>query len=326
MRQLIVGLAVVVMLAGAGQAATIEMVTVGNPGNAAVDVYGYGSVAYEYMIGKYEVTNSQWRELLNAKANLEDPNGLYNAQMSATYGGIDRSGSGTSVDPYVYSAKGDDSAWDNRPVNFVSFWDAARFCNWLHNGQGSGDTESGAYVNVGDQDTFARQSDAKYVIPTEDEWFKAAYHKNNGVAAEYYDYPTSSDNPPGNDPIDPAPGNNANHAGVLGVDYAIGGPYWTTEVGEFENSQSPYGTFDQGGNLYEWNETVFNVTSRGIRGGTWWEIRSELRYSEDGYRSPLSETDGLGFRVASVPEPGSIALLASGLLAGLVWWRRRSGR
>ena len=77
-------------------------------------------------------------------------------------------------------------------MNYVDFWDAARFCNWLHNGQGTGDTESGAYVNIGDHDSFARQPDAKWWIPTEDEWYKAAYHKNDGVTDHYWDYPTAS--------------------------------------------------------------------------------------------------------------------------------------
>ncbi|MBN2475915.1 MAG: SUMF1/EgtB/PvdO family nonheme iron enzyme, partial [Pirellulales bacterium] len=136
-----IALLAVALLAGAAGGVTIEMVPVGNPGNPNDDT-GYGRVDYCYLIGKYEITNAQWREFLNAKASLDDPYGLYDAEMAGTYGGIDRSGSGTIEDPYVYLPKGGVSSWDRRPVNFVSFWDAARFCNWLHNGQGNGDTES----------------------------------------------------------------------------------------------------------------------------------------------------------------------------------------
>jgi formylglycine-generating enzyme required for sulfatase activity len=127
-------MAAIVASAVVAQAVTIDFVPVGNPGNAADDT-GYGSVTEAYRIGKYEVTNAQWREFLTAKAGVSDPYGLYNTYMSGPSGGIDRT---WSVDHYVYSAKGGDANWDNRPVNCVSFWDAARFCNWLHNGQGSG--------------------------------------------------------------------------------------------------------------------------------------------------------------------------------------------
>ncbi len=167
--------------------ASLELVTVGNPGNAGdVQSQGtFGAVDYVYNIGKYEVTNAQWREFLTAKAAVGDPYGLYNTSMASTYGGISRRGAGTIANPCVYTAKGGDSNWDNRPVNFVSFWDAARFCNWLHNGQGDGDTESGAYNNIGNQATFARQEGARWWIPSEDEWYKAAYHKNDGVTGNY---------------------------------------------------------------------------------------------------------------------------------------------
>ena len=83
-------------------------------------------------------------------------------------------------------------------MNYVSFWDAARFANWLHNGQptgpqGPGTTEDGAYHDVGNQTLFGRNAGAKFFIPTEDEWYKAAYHKNDGVTGNYWDYPTASE-------------------------------------------------------------------------------------------------------------------------------------
>jgi len=236
------------LAAGTAVAVNIETVPVGNAGNAGrVHTQGtFGSVTYEYNIGKYEVTAGQYTEFLNAVAGT-DTYELYNTLMwSDTFGcKIQRSGSSGS---YTYSVAGD---WANRPVNYVSFWDAARFSNWMHNGQGNGDTKTGSYINVGNQSTFARLPGATWVIPTEDEWYKAAYHKNDGVTGNYFDYPTSSDSEPSNDLINPDLGNNANF--YQDSSRTIGSPYWRTEVGEFENSDSPYGTFDQGGNVYDVN-------------------------------------------------------------------------
>ena len=53
-------------------------------------------------------------------------------------------------------------------------------------------------------------------------------------------------------------------------------------MGEFENSESPYGTFDQGGNLYEWNETPID-RSRGLRGGYWTDASFSLEASWRNY-------------------------------------------
>ena len=319
--------AVVVLAAGTVQAVTIDLVPVGNPGNAGEqsrlqngDATYYGAVDYVYQIGKYEVTNAQWREFLTAKAAVGDPYGLYNTEMAGTYGGISRSGAGTITNPYVYTAKGGDSNWDNRPVNWVSFWDAARFCNWLHNGQGNGDTETGAYINIGNQITFARQENAKWFIPTENEWYKAAYHKNDGKTGNYFDYPTGSDSEPSNDLNTPDPGNNANFYQYYG--WTIGSPYYT-KVGEFENSESPYGTFDQGGNVFEWNEAILYGSSRGLRGGSWDVDSYRLAASYRGDDYPTYDGRRVGFRVASVPEPGSLALLAGIALGTLLYWKRK---
>jgi len=335
-------LAVVVLLAVPprdGQAeVVIETVYVGNPGNpgelsgAGAGGYGsdaiVGSVDYPYWIGKYGVTNTQYTEFLNAVA-ATDTYGLYNTDMwSIIYGcQIERTGSSGS---YTYTVAADRA---NRPVNYVSWGDAARFANWLHNGQPTGaqglsTTEDGAYFLNGATNQSAlmaimRQSDATWFLPTENEWYKAAYHKNDSITGNYWDYPTASDSEPSNDLINPDPGNNANFADYSGL--TIGGPYYTTVVGEFENSESPYGTFDQGGNLLEWNETAIHAgLTRGLRGVSWAQGLGYSRASVRNSDLPMNENEITGFRVASVPEPGSITLLVCGAVGLLAFaWRRR---
>jgi len=305
---------------------SLDFVTVGNPGNAN-DTHGYVAVDYVYAIGKYEVTAGQYTAFLNAVAKT-DTYGLYSTSMWSTYGcRIQRTGSAGS---YAYSVAADRA---NRPVNNVNWGAAARFMNWLHNGQpmgaqGAGTTETGAYTLMGattDAELMAisRNDDAKFWIPTENEWYKAAYHKNDGVTGNYWDYPTSSDSRPSNDLVNPDPGNNANFANFIDDSYTIGGPYWMTEVGEFENSESPYGTFDQGGNVDEWNETLIDDYCRGLRGGSWCGDSVALLASYRSGSYPTSKYSVIGFRVASVPEPASIWLMLGGGLAGLYWWRRR---
>jgi hypothetical protein len=136
------GLAAALLAPPAAFAVAIDWVTVGAPGNAAdtnpvncgpSHASPCGAVTTPYKIGKYEVTNAQYAEFLNAVA-ATDTNALYNANMgsNATFGGITRSGAPGS---YSYAVK---SGFASKPVTYVSFWDAARFSNWLQNGQPHG--------------------------------------------------------------------------------------------------------------------------------------------------------------------------------------------
>ena len=327
---------VLALPAAAAQAAIIHTVPVGNLGNTGeltgdgADGYGpthiCGAVDYAYNIGKYEVTAGQYTEFLNAVA-ATDTHGLYSSGMRSWSEGcwIEQSGSSGS---YSYSVAAD---WADRPVNFVSFWDAARFANWLHNGQPTGaqeagTTESGAYHDIDDQSLFGRNPGALFFIPTEDEWYKAAYHKNDGDTGNYFDYPTSSDTAPSNDLVEPTdPGNNATFY-ASGYGHTIDSPYYRTEVGAHENSDSPYGTFDQGGNVYEWNETTFFSSYFGTRGGSFWNSTSMLHAAQLDWNSPTYGESDVGFRVASsaaVPEPGSFLVWIGLGVIGLTWWRRR---
>ncbi len=321
-------------LSMAAQAAiTIDTVTVGNPGNAADTAAhsdnpaGQGSVSYTYNIGKYEVTAGQYKDFLNAVAKTDTYN-LYNSSMwSSDYGcKIERTGSAGN---YSYSVASD---WANRPVNYVSYWDSCRFANWLHNGQPTGlqnasTTEDGAYYlngyTGGDGRAIQRKAGWSWAVTSEDEWYKAAYYKGGGTNAGYWLYPTQSDSTPSNDRTNPDGGNNAN---FYQDGYTIDSPYYRTEVGEFENSESAYGTFDQGGNVWEWNEAIvyegYDYASRGLRGGSFVNYDYLLQSADRGSSGPGLGSNVVGFRVSQVPEPSSIIALLGGL-TGLIGLRRR---
>jgi formylglycine-generating enzyme required for sulfatase activity len=287
---------------------SLELVTVGDPGNAA-DTNGFGAVAYLFQIGKYEVTTAQYVEFLNAKAKADPDGNLWNNDMDKS-----RSGEGPRCEIRRSGEKGSyrhtvAPEFANRPVNFVSFWDAGRFCNWLHNGQGDGDTEDGAYTLKGyrgrDGRKVQRNPGARWFIPSEDEWYKAAYydpHKPGGPG--YWDYPTRSDAQP-----------NRDFAGTNAANYYAGGfldpahPF--TEAGAFSRSSGPYGTFDQAGNVFEWTDsTPTGLVPPFLR--CFWGGSADSADGGRNIRAPNlhlhsnSDAAFVGFRVAGA-APGTLA-------------------
>ena len=276
-----------------------------------------GGVDYGYQIGKYEVTNGQYAAFLNAVA-VRERHGLYNPEMASGWkdiGGIIREGEQGS---YSYSVR---PGRENRPVNYVSFWDSLRFANWLHNGQPTGrqdasTTESGAYLLGGitepPNESVHRALDARVWLPSEDEWYKAAYYDPalNDGAGGYWDYATQSDTaptsepPPGTDPI-----NGSANYWPNGGNPALGPPDYTTEVGAYASAAGPYGTFDQSGNVLEWNEAIFPDSFRGSRGGSFDGFELHLRASRRLRTNADREDDNIGFRVAQIPEPTGWGLL-----------------
>ena len=291
----------------------IEMAAIGDAGNTA-DWTGLGGVNYDYQISTYEVTVAQYTEFLNNVA-ASDPNGLWSENMGSDPLGasIMRSGEDGS---YTYTAV---AGKENQPVRSVNFYDACRFCNWLANEQGSGDTETGSYdLSLGVDIT--RSSGATWVLPTEDEWYKAAYY--DPVNDVYYDYPNGSDEVP-EEPTDGTTTREMN----FGDD-----PYWNpdggdreyyTEIGE-TTGQSPYGVYDMGGNVAEWTDTFQPSNYRIVRGGGLFNPANALSVTSQDPSDPTTESHLLGIRVAYIiPEPSSVALFLVGSLGCVFGWMRR---
>jgi len=303
---------------------TIATVPVGNAGNAA-DVTGFGAVNYNYNIGEYDVTVSQYTAFLNAVATT-DTYGLYDPSMAGTTQGnpgIIQSG---SAGDYTYSIAANRG---NYPVTDVSFWNATRFANWLNNGQpvgaeGAGTTETGTYdllatsmdatlavtptnknqitSSPADNNSVVRSATATWAVASENEWYKAAYYDpalNNG-AGGYYTYPYQSNVA------------DLTKANYYGLD--------TSPVGSYADP-SYYGTYDQGGDVYQWNENIdYGYNVRDVRGGAFdsggdFNTLTSVDFT---YVQPWVPYSSVGFRVTEVPEPlsgGAVVLAAAGALA-----------
>jgi formylglycine-generating enzyme required for sulfatase activity len=253
----------------------IDSVLVGNINNANDAAGGslYGAVAYAYKIAKNETTISQYAEFLNAAAKT-DSYGLYSANMTTSYiNGISRSGSSGS---FTYSVNPGSA---NKPITFVSWFDAARFCNWLQAGQQTGvgaalTAETGAYtLNGAVSGIITKNVGATVWIPSESEWYKAAYYDPNkggaGVGG-YWAQATQSDTLTGNT-VGVANSANYNDGDYVGSGTSsLPTANALTDVGAYGlNSDSAYGTNDQNGNVLEWNDAVISGSSRGLRGGSW---------------------------------------------------------
>lgn len=268
-------------------AVTIPTVPIGNPGNTTdvryIDIRhpnGVGGVTNPFRIGTTEVTNAQYVEFLNAVAGT-DTFGLYNDDLGDfTFGGIIRAGTPGN---YTYSVKqdaigqapgGSNYSYFDKPAVYVSWFDALCFTNWLHNGQPSGGedagtTEDGAYTFTGLATVGTRNPDARSWLPSESEWYKAAFY--DPAIGTYYDYPTRTNTPPNNQLPTTDTGNSANFNSNPGC--ATGNcAFPLTVAGAYSQSYSAYGTFDQAANVWEWSETSFTDSFgswRFIRGGSW---------------------------------------------------------
>jgi sulfatase-modifying factor enzyme 1 len=343
------GIIVLVSLCASAQADVFNMpsgqtslsfVPVGNPGNPSdpATVGDFGGVGYSYNIGKFEVTIGQYTKFLNAVA-ATDTYGLYQSSMAtfANIAGIARSGSAGS---FTYTAIGS----SNRPIAYVDWGDTVRFANWLTNGQPTGmqnltTTEDGSYfINGATSDgalaLVERKPNARFVLPTENEWYKAAYYDPTpgaGGGDNYWLFPMKSNSFPYSDQSPGADAPNAAIAANYWRDDGLANGYndgwavtaspdydpstnYLTDAGAYNLASSFYGTFDQGGNLAEWNEAVPNAVFRYYRGGSYAHGADTMWAHGGSALLPASETEKLGFRIAEVPEPTSVALLGVGSL------------
>ncbi|MFP6630146.1 MAG: SUMF1/EgtB/PvdO family nonheme iron enzyme, partial [Myxococcota bacterium] len=288
------------VLATSASAVTIDWVPVLDAGNAA-DTTGFGAVTYSYRISKYEISNAQYAEFLNSVA-ATNSHDLYDPSMGSSSGGITQSGISGS---FSYSAV---TGREDRPVNYVNWGASLRFTNWLHNGQPTGPadfttTEDGAYLLLASS-PGPRKPGATVFVPNEDEWYKAAYY--DALSTSYFDYPANSST----QPVCGAGGATPNTANCNNVVGSL------TSVGSYTNSASPYGTFDQGGNVSEWSETITPPFQVSRWGGAFDGSASALAASSPPLFNPTIGSIDSGFRVASlaVPEPTTGLLLGLGLL------------
>ena len=306
--------------------APMDFVNVGDPGNAPDG--NYGSVDYEFEMAEFETTNAQYVEFLNAIAATDrTDHPLYNDKMAGARGGIRRIGTPGSYTYVVKPNMGD------KPVNFLRFWSACRFCNWLHNGKpmprcrtmSADTTEDGAYDLTNPAavaaNTVSRKPGAQYFIPSENEWYKAAYYDPTRAGSDkYWNYGTASDSLPVMASADLITGAVSNSGGNV-ANYARGADWDEDGDGTLENStnntedgnvtscgsgpgcRSYYGAADMTGNVGEWTEATMGTRSiwaRIERGGHWNISGNLISSSARIGQSPLIEGGHLGFRVARV--------------------------
>ena len=326
-----------------GSAAGFDFVVVGDAGNAA-DTTGFGAVSRAYEIGKYDFTTSQYVQYLNAvDPQGLNPNAIWNSQMGSDIrGGIAFSSGGSSGAKYSVR-----SNMADKPVNFVTWFNAARVANWYENGaqtygttaSGSTAINSGAYALNGITSGSApvNTTGATYRIPTENEWYKAAYYKGGGTSAGYWNYGTQSNTAPtavtatatgvgttgGVSPV--TSGNYANYNLATDWNGADGN---TTNVGS-NGGASAYGAFDMSGNVYNWNDLDgTSATGRGLRGGCWLStVATDLSSSNPATRPAVNLTDNWGFRLASVVPASLTWNTSSGTWSGtaLNWTNGKGG-
>ena len=290
-----------------GNEFTMDFITIGNAGNAA-DNTGYGSVGYTYRMSTYEVS----RGMIDS----------YNALSG-----------GLTLDMSDMTSFGGNGA--DKPATGISWNEAARFVNWLNTSNGysaaykfttGGFNDNIALWESGDSGYDAanpfRNSNAYYFLPSEDEWYKAAYYdpSANGGLGGYWDYATGSDTAP----TAVASGTTSGTA-VYGQSFESG-PADVDNAGGL----SAYGTMAQNGNVREWSESAFNAPndsageSRLIRDGFWLNTSAEFVSSERYlFGGPTNQSGFYGFRVAAIPKPSVCVLTLAGI-CGFVLRRKRA--
>jgi formylglycine-generating enzyme required for sulfatase activity len=222
-------------------------------------------------------------------------------------------------------------AWTgSQPAADITWYEAAAFVNFLNTNSGKTAAYNLTFSNnqwslalwsseqawtAGGTNLY-RNKDSFYFLPSENEWYKAAYY--NAAGTNYFLYPTASSSAP----TAVASGTNA---GTAVYNNAASVPALVDSAGGL----SPYGTMGQGGNVWDWTESAFAGTNssssenRAFRGGAWDHNQLRMRSSFRDGVDPTFENSDIGFRVASVPEPSTAVLV---LMAGGAWLLRKRFR
>ncbi len=257
------------------------------------------------------MTAEQYCAFLNAVASKSDPHLLYNEYMTTDPDVACITRSGDETTGYSYQPISD--YCKNLPITYVNYFSTVRFCNWLENGQPVGEetietTESGAWVH-NDQGNWVLAANSKWSLPTEDQWYKAAYYVPAKYEwsyfslsyyiesdAYYYSFGTSSYTPPSNDLLTPDDPNEAN--------YCLNGVFTTatqprlTPVGTFINSTSPCGAYDMAGNEWTTTPLASDKSKLVVRGGSWASTNFQyLRFSNASFVDATISSSTTGFRV-----------------------------
>ena len=233
---------------------------INDPGNKSDEerprVGSHGAVDYIFEIARDRVSNTHYCNFLNDVAQKEDPHGLYNPEMR-----IKRARPETDKDTLYYTPH---PGAEDLAVTFVSWFDAARYCNWLHGGK----TESGAYTLSESGTVVHRNREARAFLPTEDEWYKAAYY-------------------------DPRKKNYASFRRDLGGIASV----IESKLPGAGRKRSPYGMNRIDPHLWDWTETPAGTLFQGIRSHAWFQGNNRQTAGRF-YSNSLIELGNLGFRVA----------------------------
>jgi hypothetical protein len=286
---------------------SIDFISIGSAGNPDASSVFFGGVKYDYRIGITELP----QDAVTKATNL----GLANVTAGAWAG-------------------------SNQPAGNLTWYEAAAFVNWLNTSTGhqaaynlngtataltlwdssvAWDNDPGAGVEL----NLYRHQNAVYFLPSDDEWFKAAYHKNDGVTGNYWNYATASDTVP-----------TAVAGGTLPGTVVYNGV--GTGPADVDNSGglSAWGTRGQTGNAWEWQESASDGVNdspsefRKLRSGSWSNPNPAVLASTYYFANDPTASGGNGMRVASVeivPEPTTTSLIL-GVLAAAMLGRRRRGR
>ncbi len=325
----------------------IDFVTVGAPGNAAWDgggiSNGKGAVAYEYRIGRLEVTTSQWVEFFNAAYDRPTNDPLPFIVAPFRWGATGATPSNPGGRRWTVPAGN-----EMRPVDGLTWRTAAMYANWLHNDKstdrsaflsGAYDVSTFGYLNGGSlfTDQLTRSPGARYWIPSLDEWMKAAHYdpaKQNadGSLGGWWQYSNGSDTPFRYGP----PGVLVRTDGVIGPDptgeFATANAGWssfgfpeynplTVQLGAYPTATSPWGLLDVAGGTAEWTEGFFQLIDEpyprdrfyeGSARGTPSNLNGDRVRSYGGGDFPSYPGSSLGLRIAAaIPTPSGFAVFLS---------------